>query len=76
MKTSTPRRPKDYDLRTKKTQRQIAPHQEDPVMKTSTPRRPRDKGSCIKKALESHLHTEKILEAKASGTKAYASRRS
>jgi hypothetical protein len=45
-------------------------------MKTSMPRRPKDKGSCIKKALETYLHTKKILEVKASGMKTCASRRS
>jgi hypothetical protein len=41
---------------------------------TSVPRRPRDKGSCIKKALETHLCIKKIPEAKASGMKTYAGR--
>jgi hypothetical protein len=76
MKTSAPRRHGDEYLRLKKTQRRRSTYQEDSDTKTSAPRRARDESSRIKKALETHLCAKKISEAKALGTKTYASRRS
>ena len=45
---------------------------EDPKVKTSTLRRDTDEGS-YNRALETHLHTKKTSEAKASRIQTYAS---
>jgi len=53
----------------------MTPMAEDPKVKTSAPRRDTDEGS-YNRALETYLHAEKLLEAKAIVTKTCASRRS